>query len=480
VGKIKPPASTIRIVEDFYGEPLSQDVLAKIRETPLDQLLELADRLKSHDLLVAESREFREFSEKSRLKLMEEQRVPREYDQYLKTDLSCNDALILQAGRSAALQSMDELKRMIIYSESFLVPDDTFAWADALLIEDDVGYSLDEKVEGESLARRLNELIPIAPLIRSGHILTVPGRHNFYVGDGSRSIAVDTDLSERVAYRREPMLAWTVVNRLKLIKDWELKSMREEFEPWESMGDELDELAEICIDRLEHGLPTEDFVREVCAYLWPELNVIEIQDLLNFSFITREARTVPVSARIQVLEHLRRSAAVLLPEGDDHVGRAPAAAYSPAVSYRVPALSNTTLEEVINLRLNEDLFAELRQKLVEVVTEVGSSDPSQTSYSSYIASVRTVANDLVRPTYDNLERQRKRATAKNWIWDRSTSGAVSLGINGIARILGVPATLSRGPAGTIGKGVGKISTKKSRRQQKDLEVAGAILVSLLD
>jgi hypothetical protein len=40
--------SSLQVVEEFYGEELNDELFVRIENTPLDQLVELADRLRAH------------------------------------------------------------------------------------------------------------------------------------------------------------------------------------------------------------------------------------------------------------------------------------------------------------------------------------------------------------------------------------------------------------------------------------------------
>jgi hypothetical protein len=466
------PASTIQIIEEFYGEPVSEDLIRRIPGTPIEQLLELADRLHRHGSAVAKALEHREFSEESRARFLQSGQASVRYEKYLKKDLACSDSLMLESGTAMPLQSMVELKRMILYSDSFVVPDDTFDWAEDLTIQEAFESELDELTYARALARFVRELLPIAPLIRSGNILTVPGNGMVAVGD-SKFQGIYTDLSARFAYRHDPVLAWTVVNETNLMPAWEVRMMKDN-------GCSLSEIAEACIRRLRHEEPSEELVHTISARLWPGLKSDKVRHILEFAFLTREIYSVPVSANADVLAYLHRTGAVLLPGGDKAMMETFAADYAPAVAYSVPALSNTTLQEIINLRLNEELFHELRAKLIEVMHEVASSGCVHSSYNSYIAEVRNIAEDIIRPTYDDIERRRKKASIKNWLWEKATGGMVKLGINGFAWCFGISGPLAHGPAGAAGDAVGKAMNKSRRREQKDLEVAGTVLVSLLD
>jgi hypothetical protein len=152
------------------------------------------------------------------------------------------------------------------------------------------------------------------------------------------------------------------------------------------------------------------------------------------------------------------------------------ACYSPAVSYGVPALPDTSLEDVVNLRLNEELFAQLRSKLVEMMNEVARSTTVTAGYRAMIDEVRTIAEDIVRPAYEEFERKRRHGAVTNWIVEKAAGGVVLLGLNGVAHALGSPV----GPGGAAGGAVGKMVTRSRRRQQKDLDVCCSVLVSLLN
>jgi hypothetical protein len=98
--------SSLEIVEDFFGETLSDAHARLALGMPLDQMFELADRLASHrphleqELIVTSG-----------------------------PSLTVNDVITLRGGVAIPVTELSELKYLALLAEKSIVPDLTLDWA---------------------------------------------------------------------------------------------------------------------------------------------------------------------------------------------------------------------------------------------------------------------------------------------------------------------------------------------------------------
>lgn len=468
--------STLAVVEEFYGEPISPGLLAKIRNTPLDQLLELADRLGNYGSKVNDLLETRIRHVDQRISVARLNGIPDTYDHFLGEDVFVHDRLILDGGYRRPVADIDEFKHLILYCGKILVPDLVLPWALGLVIESENGYPLQEENEGATLARFLRPLIQLAPLVRSGDLLLVPTADDLTVGGSPFSAA--SDLGYQDVYSYDPVVSWTVVNELGIAEPWELTAR-------DLSEAELGEIAGYCISKLRaDGEPTAEELREladlVIGRIWPGTSAGMIRDMLGFSFLVRESAVIPVSSDSMTFQHLQRSGDLLLNNQTTSLGKWPREeSILPAVKYRIPSLSHVSLDDLIRLRGNEEIFDELRMCLIGL-TEKAAALPCDLGSQQYSITVRELAEDIVRPTWQRIDQMRRRASIRSLIWGAASAGAASLGISALGSVVGVPPHIGS----KIGNSTANVVRSKVLRSRakgiKDLEVAGSILLSLAE
>jgi hypothetical protein len=103
-------SSSVQVVEDFYGEPLTRKLLSLIRKTPFDQLVELASRLVTYNRAMERSLTLRHRTEGERASV----NIP---------SISINDYSYLRGGTSVRVSEVSELKYQVLYSDAVLLPD---------------------------------------------------------------------------------------------------------------------------------------------------------------------------------------------------------------------------------------------------------------------------------------------------------------------------------------------------------------------
>jgi hypothetical protein len=471
--------SSLTIVEDFYGEQLTPALLSKIRQTPVDQLIELANRLNSYGDTLAEVLEIRgDFRPETRQAYARDRGISESYDLYLNNDVYAHDGVSMLGSTEHELIESGELKHLLVYTERLIVPDFVPGWSFALELEKSAGYPLDEARRGHDLAKYLHQIMPLADLVRSGDVLLVPGGHDFRIGDTLVDMASAS--SSDLFYTLDPYIAWNVVHKLGLVKPWEIaaRGLQEEV----SEG-HLYEAVEYCLSTLSsygdpHSMQLEQFGRKVIAKLWPGLSDEEVRQMVAFSFVTREAATIPISSNPTVLQHIERSGAILL-ENELPRGLTGPRSFAPAIQYHIPRLAHLSIEDIIRLRRDEEIFDDLRQSLIGL-TDQAMEMPHSDGYSAYSDTVGQLAEDIIRPTYERMERARKRASVRSVIWGYGSGGVVSLGLNAIGMLIGIPGPLRSAAGFTVGGATRAKALKQGSRKRRSLEVAGSILYSLLD
>lgn len=95
--------STLEVVEEFYEEQLSSALYKKIRQTPLEQLSELVDRIATNNEAI----------------------VKWALDTSHRPPLFVQDTSYLYGGQNMPLLDLPELKHLILYTERFILPDTT-------------------------------------------------------------------------------------------------------------------------------------------------------------------------------------------------------------------------------------------------------------------------------------------------------------------------------------------------------------------
>jgi hypothetical protein len=233
-----------------------------------------------------------------------------------------------------------------------------------------------------------------------------------------------------------------------------------------------------CISEIARKGNLADFSNHVAALIWPGLDDRQIRELLEYSLIIHETGVLPVAADPRVLQHLDRCSRVLLDHGLPSRPALNVPSYEPAVRYHIPSLAHISLGDVIRIRRNEEVFQDLRTCLTRLAQDASAAGHRE-GYLAFSELVRSLAEDIVRPTYEKLEKTRRRAKTRSILWDWASGGLLSLGMRCLGTFAGVP-----GPAVSTVDTVAKIGrkqvTKRLLKNQRDLELAGSVLYSLMD
>jgi hypothetical protein len=305
-----------------------------------------------------------------------------------------------------------------------------------------------------------------------------------FFGEHDRPLQWWEDIEEFDSYF-DPCIYWTLVHGLGLVDPSELRS--EYFERPLTPADQLMDDAGFIMRRFsEYGELSKaergQLFQPIREVLWPQWSDEQIREAIIFARIVRTSGTIPISSTETNLLHLKRCAAALLPGSGSEVIGTPE--FTPSVEYRIPSLAHISLDDIIRIRLNEDIFEQLRLGLVKLTHEVHILSPGA-DYRTYETTIRELADEIVRPLYDSMEKKRKRATTKSLIWGYITGRLVSLGVTAAAGMVGGPVGMLGAKAVTSAANAADSVTRKRvgkliGRNRHEYQTACSVLYSLLD
>ncbi|WP_157985111.1 hypothetical protein [Lentzea terrae] len=469
----KEAPSTISVVEEFFGEGIELGVAQRVLDTPLYQLVELADRLVEHNRRLQ-----RALSRRCGSAF-----IHKDYEVFAKIDRTIHDRIYLHGYECSDLVDDPDLNHLLLFSAHTILPDRTLDWAEetAFLATHDQMYPV-ERVAVE-LAGALESITPLAALIRKGYVVPVAtkevlvlGHHRDDGGNGfplSFSTEID-DYANPSIFWQDPYLAWLLVKKLECIPSWELDAL--------DLSDptRVQEAASYYLDNPTYNPDVGRFCREAIVSAHPNATIDQIRDAVQIGFLHRESRAMPMVSCLTGVEHLTRSTKVLL-DGSavpfDHRHESELR----SISYRTPSLRHVSTSDMVKLRLQEDLYEEVRRSMEELL-RVAQNSPTPAGYLQFKSLIESCAEDVVRPTYERLSKQASRAKLGTTIGGLGAGGMVSLAINAISALVPAAGALiarsTANPAGNIAKGmVEKRIGKKGRIAET--EIACSILLSVL-
>lgn len=467
--------TTLETVEDFYGEKLCASLYKTIRQTPFDQLLELADRVAKNSRAVTEW-------------VFRGRQIPGGSDKF---PLFVHDTTYLHGGRDMSLMEAPALKHLILHAEHFVLPDRVAEWALNLIFLEESHYYFSDSEQQESaneLAEAVRMIELLLPLVRLGSVVLLPPKNELSVKDeyifplnayGDSLLGPDwpdyrfeSDLVEAYALD-DPYMAWVAVNKLKAVDDWEYVTqgfnatdlqeaayyLAHQAEYYPELKAKLDKLVEVA-----YG-----------GRVRPE----GVRDAVQINLLCGEMEATPIISTQLARNHLLNSAAVVL-EGNHAKFGKKGQALEAAVAYRVPSLAAVSLADLMKLRLNEDIYYEIRKCLESLA--LGLAAPKiPASFDAYEREVREQAEYIVRPVYEKLSAKLRREKALSMVAGYGIGGLVSLGINGLAMLTHGAAEVAVRSTGNTANNLGKkFGQRALGRNRNDLSTACSILVSLLE
>lgn len=465
------PASSLSVLEQFYGQAVDTELLRVIRGTPPEQLHELAGRIC-------------DVTKEGRTRISATASITREHA-FLPEDI------YFEAWRDYSLVDAPNLKHLILYCKSLLVPDPLGDWAQRAYGELDWyhlgGVMTDE--ESADIARQAawaaRELAPLRELIIKGHIRLIPSANSYEFLD--EPLSVYYSLQEEDEYNlpnllgRDYFLEWIVTDHLGLAeKHMEIDRplLRDDTRGSALSPAGIDEIAQhLYRDR---GIPTDTLLNQVVtAYESLGFSWDNVERVAQFSRLILDLTAVPITADRDTRSRLVRETRLFMGEGgSDVISTAGDSSLQVPINYKIPSAAGVSLEDVVRLRQDESLYEDVRvslTKLARAVEDIGRMG----TFTEYQAVVRDMADDLVRPTFDKLASTLQRVGWASKVAGLVGGAVVRLGFGGLLTpILGPHVATSAG--NTAGNASQSVIEKRIKRHQPERETARKLLVSVLD
>ena len=394
----------------------------------------------------------------------------------------------LQDGRDVSLMEVPELKHLILYAEHFILPDHVAEWAGCLLFaeESDAVYPEQQELAND-LVEAVRAIEPLFPLVRLGSVVLLQTKNDLMVRDeyihglhayGDSLLGPDwpgftfeADLVEAYALD-DPYLAWVAVNKLKPVRNWEYAAQG-------FNATDLQEAAYYLADQAQYYPELKGKLNKLAQVAYGNrVRPEEVKDAVQVNLLCREIEAAPLISTPFVRNHLLNSTAVVL-EGNGAKFAKKDQSLDAAVSYRVPSLAAVSLADLIKLRLNEDIYYEVRECLQSLAFGVAAPN-LPVSFGAYEHEVREQAEDIVRPVCEKLNTKLKREKALSLVGGYGIGSLISLGINGLAMLTHGAAEVAVRSTGNTANNLGKnLGQRLLGRDRYDLSTACSILVSLL-
>jgi len=488
--------SSLSILEDFYGQALDEELLRVIARTPVEQLHELARRVSDTHRGIE-------------LRLHTPSSVPDAGTQKAGPEAPyfLHDKTYFAGGSEYALSEAPDLKHLLLYCDKLLLPDLFTDWAEETIevlewyVQSGVFREEEFAWVARDAAAAARQLLPLRELLAREQLTLVGtsktfssrtriehGRFERYPLYGYLSEAYEGRRVNALpdVWQRDPYLAWIVVHQVGIMPEWELearglKDLPDVLEASEYISENLDRHGRF----VGYGGPSGKRVNRselLNAYAANGLAPDNLIRAVQFSALTHDLNVGPVVSDPHTHTHLLRSSRILLgmePQASGGFkGRAPD--LSVPLRYQVPSVAEVPLADLVRLRLNEELYAEVRESLTEMAEAVERSGVTG-DYFRYQRVVAEIAEATVRPTYERLTKEVRRATWAAKIGGLLAAGAIRLGFTGLATAVGGPAGAASKPIGNASANLAKKAVeKRGARKGHDKKIATSLLVSLLD
>ncbi|WP_152926240.1 hypothetical protein [Microbacterium sp. GCS4] len=453
----------VRLVEEYFDEPIGVELYARILGSPIEHLVELAERI--HAGMVAI--------------------VPELPGAGLRAPRSAHlfDELYLHDQRSGDAFTSSTLKTAILYSEKLVLPDPCLDWAEDLAGRGSIlGVNAsDAPREALSLKNAIRRLEPLLPLIDGGAVTLLPSPAHLRLDPFSMQTLDDFAHDRgagsgryRLAHREDPLLAWTLVNKFSPVdawvyrETWGLDPLTEFFEAAHNVANEA------AYDSSLRLVPDA-----VLADVFGAVNDQEITDALSMQRLSEGLPVIPFTNSAVVRDHLVQSSRVLFGEKprqrtEERRG------IEAAVHYQLPGVSNVTLDDVVRLRLNDDVHHEMRQGLTALAGAVAAGG-HDSSYASFSAGFAELSSHHLRDRLERLEaaatRTKRKGTIAGWI----TSAFVSFSMNALLLAVG-PDPVTEGLARAGGNAVANAAKsgvdQETSRRTRDIDTVRTLIGTL--
>jgi hypothetical protein len=276
------------------------------------------------------------------------------------------------------------------------------------------------------------------------------------------------------AYSEDPYLAWLTLNSVLKVEQWELKARG-------LSGPYLQaEAAEVFMRDVANTYTEQQGLLEGIRHSYdPRLQLTDLREAVILNRMYREAALTPIAAGNLSRTHLSRSAKVQL-DGLTARDVKQHDALSSAARCGIPAVANVSLSDVMRLRLQEEVYGDVRNSLRDLMMTVADGGPPG-SYRECEIRVKNAADEIIRPVYEKLNSRLRREKLTGVIVGYAVGGAVTLAVNAVAALLSGPAALAAhhtaNAAGNIGK---KRTAKRISGASHEREVACALLLTVMN
>lgn len=419
----------IDVIQSFFGESVNERTAQAVRELPFDQAEVLMEQL-NEQLRNTQTQLFNRQDRERKFP------APDGYDHLLAPELHTHEEVLLWSNKLPSIATARSLKHMLLYC------DRAVAW-------DPTGiYAFSQRSPEEwlpELANGVSQLLPIANSVQAGHLVlarTLPlelSQRNFTGLLVQSNVGFQDNLNVHLldrAVEKHPNLLpliQTALERARMFRD-DGELMR--CEP--QISDALLE---------EYPIKTSK------------------EKLLQMVVFTAELHTCnlsPIVTDVDFKNHILQGSRLALNSDSELT---PQRALTTPVSYQIPDLSEVTFTDIYNLRQDEAVFQELRTALSSLSAACATVDEPG-SIQAYRDFIVEYAGDIVRPSFEALQKLQRRAQIK-YIASKLVARTLTFGLNDFIEHTG---DIIRAGDPLIGR--------KSKRRMQNAKLACKILKTI--
>jgi hypothetical protein len=283
-----------------------------------------------------------------------------------------------------------------------------------------------------------------------------------------------TDDRDHEIVRTDPYLAATAVYQCNLLPDWELRAR--EISTVTDLLDVARELAHLC-EESPHRYSSNllmDAARRAYGTTFRSLR--EVRESAGFSALFRTLGADPFATSTISTTNLLSGSQIVL-DGPDRIRRMEVK--TRMYEYRVPDLSLVSFDDVTKLRMNEDVYRDVRGALGELSAAVAQVS-SNLTYTDFRDVVAEAAQDSVAPVYDNMRKHMDKQKLRGTIEGYAAKHLTKFAIGGIASLMAGPAARAvKGIGSAAGKAAKDAVSKSREKGIREREIATSILLSTL-
>jgi hypothetical protein len=287
----------------------------------------------------------------------------------------------------------------------------------------------------------IRHLRPIAPAVREGHLVTVPPADRHKLNPNYTSALSDLDMGLCRFLQYDPVTRHILCSKLG-VTDFQLQGSYTGAELLRSVEEEV-----------FLGVHPELLPQLLTEYGVSQLATLA--EASHFWTVCSDLRTQPMVSRPENARHFLWATKLAAADGtesapntnqDDllHAGAVQ------ALSLSLPSLSNLTIDQLVNLRNNEEIWAELQSALSAAASTTAELDLANLQYLDFVQTVRECTWDVVGPIANKLQRDLQADKWKTLAITWSGGGLVRIAVHGIGLLI-PPANAAGGAASNATK-----------------------------